>query len=223
MPQIDDPGSTSPSERVYRAVHDAVMNGDVAPGDPLRPQELATRHAVSLAAVREALLRLVGEGVAERHRNRGFAVPPVDADRWRRVAEARGVVEPAMLRLAVARGDLEWEARVRAAHHRLAGTPLGDDGDPRAADAWTEAHRTFHRTLLDACANDVLLGTFDRLWVASELTRRWSARRVPDRDGAAEHAALEQAALARDGDAAAELLLAHVGQTVDLLAGRRRA
>lgn len=218
-----DPAKHSPSERVYLALHDAVIHGDVAPGDPLRPQELATHHAVSLAAAREALLRLVGEGLAERHHNRGFAVPAVDAGRWRRVAEARAIVEPAMLRLAIERGDLEWEVRVRAAYHRLAGTPAATDEDDRAAaDAWSEAHRTFHRTLLDACGNDVLLETFDRLWVASELARRWFIARVPGEDRAGEHLALERAALERDGDAAADLLVAHVGQTVEQLARTRR-
>lgn len=224
MPEIERP-SRSPSERVYIAVHEAVMHGDVAPGESLRPQELATRHSVSLAAVREALLRLVGEGLAERHRNRGFAVPAIDADRWRRIAEARAAVEPAMLQLAIARGDLEWEARVRAAHHRLAGTPLpADDEDRQAADAWAEAHRTFHRTLLDACDNDVLLGVFDRLWAASELTRRWFVTRVADGegDGHTEHAALEHAALERDSATATELLARHVGLAADALARQGR-
>ncbi|WP_022930241.1 GntR family transcriptional regulator [Patulibacter americanus] len=224
MADPTDPGKRSPSERVYVALRDAVIHGDVAPGEPLRPQELATGHAVSLAAVREALLRLVGEGLAERHRNRGFAVPTVDAGHWRRVAEARAVVEPAMLRLAIERGDLEWEVRVRAAYHRLAGTPPATDEEDRdAADAWSEAHRTFHRTLLDACENDVLLATFDRLWVASELARRWFISRLPGDDRAGEHLALERAALARDTDAAADLLVAHVGQTVDQLARTRHA
>jgi DNA-binding GntR family transcriptional regulator len=216
-----DPDARSPSQRVYLALHDAVMDGDVAPGDALRPQEIATGHAVSLAAAREALLRLVGEGLAERVQNRGFRVPAVDAERWRRVAEARALIEPGMLRLAIDRGDLEWEARVRAAHHRLAGTALGVAGDHAAGAAWREAHRAFHRVLVEACGNDVLLATFDRLWTASELARRWSIAAVPDRDALREHETLERAVLDRDADRAAGLLAAHVKRTVDLLAHAR--
>jgi DNA-binding GntR family transcriptional regulator len=112
---------------------------------------------------------------------------------------------------------------VRAAHHRLAGTPVPtNDEDRRTADAWAEAHRTFHRVLLEACDNDVLLATADRLWTASELARRWSYARARERDAAGEHAALERATLERDGDAAAELLTAHLVQTVDVLARPRR-
>lgn len=60
---------------------------------------------------------------------------------------------------------------------------------------WAEAHRVFHRTLLEGCGNPVLLETFDRMRTASELARRRSAHRNPDRDGACEHRLLEEAAL----------------------------
>lgn len=206
----------SPSERVYASLRAAVMHGDFAPRQPLKPQELATGHGVSLAVVREALLRLVGEGLAERLPNRGFAVPAAGAERWQEIAEARAVIEPVMLRMAIGRGDLEWEASVRAAHHRLAGTPTYERaGDAHFSDTWAEAHRVFHRTLLAACGNDVLLATFDRLWTASELARRWSVQGTPGRDGAAEHRAIEQAALARDADLAAGLLCRHLGRTAE--------
>src|SRR3954451_10305737 len=145
------------SDRGYAALRAAVLHGEFAPRQALKPQELADRHGVSLAVVREALLRLVGEGLAERLPNRGFAGPATGAERWAGIAEARATIEPAMLRLAIERGDLEWEVAVRAAHHRLAGTPVFDnDGDPYAGDAWAEAHRVFHRTLLEGCGNDVL-------------------------------------------------------------------
>lgn len=206
------------SERVYASLRAAVLHGEFAPQQPLKPQELATRHGVSLAVAREALLRLVGEGLAQRLPNRGFAVPATGADRWQQIAEARAVIEPAMLRMAIERGDLEWEARVRAAHHRLAGTPLYEQhGDAHFSDAWAEAHRRFHRALLEGCGNDVLLATFDRLWTDSELARRWSAVNTPGRDGVAEHRAIEEAALARDADPAADLLRRHLGRTAAAL------
>lgn len=69
-----------------------------------------------------------------------------------------------------------------------------------------------------ACGNPVLLETFDRMWTASELARRWSAQRTPGRDGVLEHRRLEEAALARDGDTAAEVLIQHLTQTADALA-----
>ncbi|MEV4561459.1 GntR family transcriptional regulator [Kitasatospora sp. NPDC049285] len=207
------------SEQVYASLRDAIMRGDYGPGVALKPQELAKRQGVSLAVVREALLRVVGEGLADRLPNRGFAVPAFSDRRWQEIGEARRTIEPAMLRMSIARGDIDWEARVRAAHHRLARTPayVPEDGEYYSA-AWSEAHRVFHRTLLEGCGNPVLLETFDRMWTASELARRWSAQRVPDRDGAQEHRLLEEAALARDADTAAAALVRHLTLTAAGLA-----
>ncbi|TLQ42201.1 GntR family transcriptional regulator [Streptomyces marianii] len=207
------------SEQVYAHLRDAILRGDHAPGDPLKPQDLAKEQGVSLAVVREALVRVVGEGLADRLPNRGFAVPACSDRRWQEIAEARRTVEPVVLRMSIERGDVDWEARVRAAHHRLARTPayLPEEGEYYSS-AWSEAHRVFHRTLLEGCGNPVLLQTFDRMWTASELARRWSAHRNPGRDGALEHRRLEEAALARDADAASELLIRHLTQTADVMA-----
>jgi DNA-binding GntR family transcriptional regulator len=205
------------SEQVYACLRDAIMRGDYAPGEALKPQDLAREQGVSLAVVREALVRVVGDGLADRLHNRGFAVPAL-SDRCRQeTTEARRTIEPAVLRMSVERGDVDWEARVRAAHHRLARTPAYTDESTYYCDAWAEAHRVFHRTLLEGCGNPVLLETFDRMWTASELARRWSAHRAPDRDGADEHRRLEEAALARDADTAAAMLVQHLALTATAL------
>ncbi|GGY06780.1 GntR family transcriptional regulator [Streptomyces minutiscleroticus] len=206
------------SEQVHAHLRDAIMRGDHGPGDALRPQDLAKAQGVSLAVVREALVRLVGEGLADRLPNRGFAVPAFSDQRWQETAEARRTIEPVVLRMSVERGDVDWEARVRAAHHRLARTPayVPEEGE-HYSGAWSEAHRVFHRTLLEGCGNPVLLQTFDRLWTAGELARRWSARRRPDRDAVGEHRRLEVAAPARDADTAAEMLARHLDMTAAAL------
>jgi DNA-binding GntR family transcriptional regulator len=210
------------SGRIYTTLREAILRGDFAPGEPLKPQELANTHGVSLAVVREALVRLVGDGLADRLTNRGFAVPTPSDQRWQDLADARRTIEPATLRLAIARGDLDWEARVRAAHHRLARTPGYEPGDGRRVNPhWSRAHHDFHRALLEGSGNAVLLETFDRLWLASELARLWSADRTSDRDFIGEHRQLEEAALARDADTAAALLERHVSLTAsNLVSGK---
>ncbi|MEU8888101.1 GntR family transcriptional regulator [Streptomyces sp. NPDC048442] len=210
------------SEQVYAHLRDAIMRGKHAPGDALKPQDLARAQGVSLAVTREALVRLVGEGLADRLHNRGFVVPSFSDHRWQEIAEARRTIEPVVLRMSIERGDVDWEVRVRAAHHRLVRTPAyaPEEGEHYTA-AWAEAHRAFHRTLLEGCANPALLDAFDRLWTASELARRWSAHRNPDRDGAREHRRLEEAALARDADTAAAVLIQHLTLTATALTDLR--
>ncbi|MFI1916400.1 GntR family transcriptional regulator [Nocardia sp. NPDC020380] len=210
------PGKQMLSEQVYARLRDAIMRGDYAPGTALKPQDLAREQGVSLAVVREALVRVVGDGLADRLHNRGFAVPAYSDQRWQEIAEARRTIEPVILRMSIERGDVDWEARVRAAHHRLVRTPVYEPEESKYySEAWSEAHRGFHRTLLEGCENPVLLETFDRLWTASELTRRLSTHRNPGRDGADEHRRLEEAALGRDADTAAAILVRHLTLTAD--------
>lgn len=145
------------------------MRGGFSPGDARKPRDLAREQGVSLAVTREALVRLVGEGLADRLPNRGSAVPSFSDHRRQEIAEARRSIEPVVLRLSIERGDSDWESRVRAAHRRLARTPayLPEEGE-HCAGAWAEAHRAFHRTLLEGCGNPALLEAFDRLWTLSE-------------------------------------------------------
>lgn len=223
---VDPPASPAKqmlSEQVYAHLRNAIMRGVYAPGDALKPQDIAKEQGVSLAVVREALVRVVGEGLADRLPNRGFAVPAFSDRRWQEIAEARRTIEPVVLRMSIERGDVDWEARVRAAHHRLARTPafVREEGE-HYSSAWSEAHRVFHRTLLEGCGNPVLLETFDRMWTASELARRWAAQRDPGRDAIGEHRRLEEAALARDADTAAEVLARHLTQTAAALTGGAR-
>ncbi|NEA44010.1 GntR family transcriptional regulator [Streptomyces sp. SID11385] len=216
--QSSPPGKQMLSERVYAHLRDAIMRGEHAPGAPLKPQDLAKEQGVSLAVVREALVRVVGEGLADRLPNRGFAVPSFSDHRWQEIAEARRAVEPVILRMSIERGDVDWEARVRAAHHRLVRTPAyAPEESEYYTAAWAEAHRAFHRSLLEGCGNQALLETFDRLWTASELARRWSAHRNPDRDGTREHRELEEAVLARDADTATAVLVRHLTMTAAAL------
>jgi DNA-binding GntR family transcriptional regulator len=201
-------------EQTYGRLHREILGGEHAPGAPLRPQAIADRLGVSLAVVREALTRLSGEGLAERHTNRGFTVPAASDERWQELAHARSLLEPIMLRDAVEHGDLEWESLVVATHHRLAVTPIGTEAGGHVSEQWSLAHGHFHRALIEGCANRVMLDVFDRFWRSSELARRWSVDISTDRDIAGEHEQLMQAACDRDADRAQHLLREHILATV---------
>jgi DNA-binding GntR family transcriptional regulator len=207
----------SRSSQVYPTLRTEILEGRFAPGQALKAQDLADRLGVSLAVVREALLRLVGEGLAERQPNRGFTAPAAGDGRWQELSDARAALEPQMLRLAVARGDLAWEADVRAAFRTLDRTPVHDGDGPQVSEAWSAAHHRFHRVLLEGCGNPVLLETFERFWRLTELARRWSALASPAKARLGEHAALERAVLDRDPDRAAEALARHLQRTTAIL------
>ncbi|MBV9579665.1 MAG: GntR family transcriptional regulator [Chloroflexi bacterium] len=62
------------SEAVYAALKRDILRGALAPGAPLREEELGRSHRVSRTPVREALSRLETEGLAARHPRAGLMV-----------------------------------------------------------------------------------------------------------------------------------------------------
>ncbi|WP_409463199.1 FCD domain-containing protein [Amycolatopsis sp. GA6-003] len=129
-------------------------------------------------------------------------------------------IESHVLRLSVLHGEMHWESQAVAAHHVLERTPfLGDDDVDHPSDAWSAAHTAFHQALLAGCPNRRLLATARGLREEAELYLQWSVSfgQEPDRDVAAEHRALLNAAIAREADKACELLRDHIAHTAQLV------
>ena len=59
---------------VYEALQNAILSGNLQPGEHLRQEEVATRWGVSQTPVREAFRRLEAEGLVEHVPNRGVVV-----------------------------------------------------------------------------------------------------------------------------------------------------
>ena len=72
--EADETFPLSRSEAASRAVREAIFTGRFPPGAPLRFQELQGLCGMSVSPVREALTRLVGEGLVEAEHNRGYRV-----------------------------------------------------------------------------------------------------------------------------------------------------
>ena len=207
------------TEDVYEAIRSEILGGRRAPGSRLQLNELAEDHEVSLSVVREAVTRLASEGLVEATPQRGFRVRSLSLAELRDLTWVRIQLETLALRESIEKGDVEWEADLVAAHHRLAGTPMVlDDGTGNAA--WMEAHGAFHAALAAAAGSPILERLRRQLYDASELYRYWSAS-LPHqviRVGAIEeHKAICDAALARDVDRAVDLLAAHLAATADQL------
>ena len=64
-------------DRVYRALKAELGTGRFCPGDHLEPSALSDELNSSITPVRDALHRLVGEGLVEAPRGDGFRVPLV--------------------------------------------------------------------------------------------------------------------------------------------------
>lgn len=203
-------------------------SGDLTPGTRLPPERaLAESLGVGRSAVREALAALEVLGVVDVRPGSGTYLRGSASEllpqslSWGILIGERRTTE-----LIEVRSALEVYA-ARLAAERMpddAVRRLGDHLDRmRAADgdlvAFVEADLQFHHELAASVDNGVLL---DQLQLIRSLLRVWADRAVQDeghaRAAIAEHTAVHAAIAARDGDAAASAMAAHMAT-----AGRRLA
>jgi DNA-binding GntR family transcriptional regulator len=204
--------------QVYEMLRSDLLNGVLHPSQKLKMVELTERFGVSQSVIREALTRLTEQGLLVATPQRGFRVRDLSIEDIAELTETRVQIESLAMRLAVQRGDLQWETGILAAHHRLERTPvIRDDGT--VSEDWAVTHRDFHQALLTGCGNRRLESVASSLRDSAELYRRWYWVLTDDhqRDLAAEHRQLRDFALARDADRAIDVLTAHIDRAPSLL------
>jgi DNA-binding GntR family transcriptional regulator len=215
--------SRSKTDDVQRRLRADILNGRLAPGSKLPFVELRHRYQCSTGVIREALPRLVGEGLVTSEPQLGFRVVAVSVDDLRQLTESRVIIETMVLRRSIEEGDVAWEARIMGAHHVLASLPMLT-GDGTVSLDWTAAHADFHAALLEACSNTRLRNIANLLRDCAEVYRCWShnSDQPHERDIPAEHRRILEAALNRDADAAAGALTGHIELTTEILLRSQR-
>lgn len=208
-------GAETIGQILYARVRSDIVFGRLAPGERLRLDAFSQRYGSSVSTMRELLSRLVSEGLIVAEGQRGFEVAPVSPEEFREIAELRLLIESHALEQSFRLGDLDWEASVVAAHHKLSVTEtrmLADqDGDP---ELWKQCDREFHQTLIEACGSRSLMAVHATVY---DKYLRYQMIAVVFRGEAAarEHGDLLRCALARDWKRANAILRTHINSCVD--------
>ena len=200
---------------VYARIRADILFGHLAPGERLRLDEASRRYGASVGTMRELLSRLASEGLVVAEGQRGFQVAPASPSEFREVAALRMLLEGHALSLSFAAGDLDWEARVVAAHHKLAVLEsrmlAGTETDLTLI---RQSDREFHRALISACGSRLLMDTYASV---HDRYLRYLTIAVLFRGeiSVGEHADLLDCALQRDARRATDILKLHIGSCVE--------
>ena len=92
-------------EDVAERLRDAILHGELSPGQRLREEELSARIQVSRGPVRDAFILLEHEGLVQSSRNRGVSVVELTRNDLQEIYTLRSVLEPLAISLAIERGD----------------------------------------------------------------------------------------------------------------------
>jgi DNA-binding GntR family transcriptional regulator len=203
------------SDRAYDFAKERILDGRFAGGELISEGDVAVGVGLSRTPVREAFLRLESEGLLRLYPKRGALVVPVS------VAEVESVIET---RLLVERFAIEKVIR----HGVELGTIL--DAAIREQEAlaaqerereFVEADREFHRLVVAAAENDILLQLHDSLRDRQSRMGLAALARDEDRTGQIlqEHRELAAAVTARDEELARSIVDRHLRGTLTLLLG----
>ena len=198
------------SEWAEDRLRQAILRGELRPGQRLHASDLAERWDVSATPLREAFQRLAGEGLVELLPQRGARVSELAADEAARIYELRLLLEPLALRQSLEASDDQHRDEIRAAFAAFRSAQSTLEG--------VEAHAAFHRILLSRCPSIWLLRFTAQLADASRLYQIASVGAAPgQRHPRGEHEALHDAAIAGDIGACAALQEQHLRRTLQLV------
>lgn len=210
---VDDGKNTMASQLVDR-LREAIVSGQLEAGSKINLERARGSFGVSLSPLREALARLIADGLVVFEDNRGYRVAPVSLANLEEITRLREEFEILALRQAIAIGTVDWEGDVMRALHRMNRTER-DPEQPDTLERWEAYHREFHLTLIAGCRMPLLLNFCSVLLSLNDRYRRSFLRRTPggDRNVAQEHSEIAQGAVARDADFACAALREHIHRT----------
>ncbi len=194
----------SQGESAYQQILDAIRGGVLQPGTRLIETELARQFGVSRTPIREAIRLLEADGLVVHLPRLGATVRSLDYAEVMELYEMRAVMESTAARLA-ARAASDVEISELAALNAEMAQAGEDDGLVYVLN------RQFHLTLLDAAKNRFLtkaMATLQKTLLIlgpSTLVERARAK-----EAVAEHEAVLDALRRRDGQAAEDIMRAHI-------------
>lgn len=203
------------SEQAFQAIRMDVLSGKHIPEKKLKVEVLQNQYGFSSSPLREALNRLVQEGLVRADERRGFRVSPISADDLADITKMRLLLDVTALNESIECGDDAWEAEIVSAFHRLEKIESRLPQGPVVLDAeWSQRHRDFHLSLIAACPSARQLAWSISLFDQAERYRHFAARnRTVLKKKDAEHRALMKAVVKRDAATATELLSEHIKST----------
>lgn len=182
------------SDQVFDWVLDSIRSGDYGPDDLITEPALATELETSRTPIREALFRLVGNGILIEH-GRGYRLPLLSREEVAHVFHTRLLVEGDILRQIGPQPDVS--VLRRASEDEKAAIRADTPRD------FVAANTRFRRALFDLCQNRFLAEIADHCNDRMQAYRSVTLADAATRAAVAKAHAAVVSALARSDPATA--------------------
>lgn len=197
--------------KVYRVLVDSIVNGNILPGAPLRPDAIARQLDVSTTPVREAMNRLGGDGLAVKIPYQGWFVREFTQQQIRELYVFRAALEALSVRLAskqITKEDLQW-----LRDHQTSGETAFHDSD---LEGYRIYNHDFHTKILNIANNSYLSTAMGQMALQTEMLAAQTIR-IAGRSLRAiqEHGRLIELLEAQEGEKASCLMESHIMSALD--------
>jgi len=205
----DRDGGRSIAQKAYQRLRLAIVECRLVPGQRLTEASIAQRLQVGETPAREALRRLVLEGlvrVAPRH---GYAVAPITLRDVHELFELRLLIEPAMAGMAA------LNSPASAIHHlREVGRVGYADGSQDSVRKFLRANTDFHAHIAELSGNRRVAQLLSQLLSESERLINFGMLSHPQSESTVdEHEKLLEALVNRDTVSARAIMERHIATT----------
>lgn len=160
---VSSPTMTS---SVARLLRQAILDGALPGGSVIRQEEVARKFGVSRVPIREALLKLEGEGLVETQPRRGVVVTMLSTDDFEEILEMRFALESLALERAAQRFTAAHAAAAMAVVQQgreVLTRSQSPDFAKEFESRWGELNWAFHKRLYEPAGRPRLLATIENL------------------------------------------------------------
>lgn len=204
------------SEIIARRIREAVVAGELAPGERIRQDTFARELGTSRIPVREALRQLESEGLVTLVPHAGARVAQVDGRELQEMYRIREAIEPMLIAESAQHISDEQLAGLREILHEIEAS----EGEP---ERWLDADRRFHLAAYEGADMPTAREMVNGFWNRTQHYRRALIVSLPpDRFEIInlEHRLILDALERHSGEGAAAALRTHIGRTRETLLQR---
>lgn len=200
----DDPRTLE--ERVYLFLHDAIVNGEVAPGSPMIGSRLAAQLGVSRITVANALRRLSSEGFVIIYPHRGATVASLDVQTLEEIFRIRHALESEVMAELAGSIDKNGLSRLRQLDAEVRASLLRND-----SVTYRQLERRFHLLVYELSGLSIISSMLTDLWNRLEPYRgRRYTNGILVQDAIDDHQRILSALATHDTDTAVQAMKTHV-------------
>lgn len=190
-----------------------ILSGRFEPGDRLLETPLSEHYGCGRAAVRSAIVALTSEGLVEREANRGATVRRITVHEAIQITEARSALESLIAAQAARKATPADRDELRDLIVRMRAMVDSDNGQ-----AYSELNTALHRRLQEMSGHSIAAQLVSNLRDrAAHHQYRLSVMPGRSSESVVQHAAIVDAVINGDEQAAAEAMRLHLASVIDVL------